>query len=98
MAKESDLTKEILNYLTSRKHFAFKHWGGMMGRRGVSDIIGTKYPGGLSFYLEVKLPGYDSKEVSQRLREQQEFLFEAEGAGAITGIVCGIKDVEKLGL
>lgn len=98
MQKEGELSKEIISYLLSRKHFAFKHWGGMIGRKGVSDIIGTKYPEGTSIFLEVKLPGWENKEVSARLREQQEFLFEASAAGAITGVVSSLSEVKKLGL
>lgn len=70
----------------------------MMGRRGVSDIIGAKYPEGTAFFLEIKLPGYEKREENTRLQEQKEFLFEAGEAGAITGIVTSMGDIKKLGL
>lgn len=90
--KEGDITKEILKYLAERGHFAFKHHSGMMGRRGVSDIVGAKYPEGTAFFLEVKVGD------GQASDEQRDFLFEAASAGSITGIVFGIDDVRKLGL
>ena len=90
--KESDITKKILKYLASQKHFAFKHWGGMMGRRGVSDIIGAQKGTGIAFFLEVKKPGLDAN------YEQKEFLFEAELTGAIIRVVHSVEEVKKIGL
>ena len=92
MAKESDLTKIILNYLIEKGHYAFKHWGGMMGTRGVSDIIGVKRPEGTAFFLEVKKPGLEAED------KQKNFLFDCAMAGAITGVIHTLEEVKKLGL
>jgi hypothetical protein len=50
--KESDITKEIIKKLHLMGVFAWKHWGGPMSKRGVSDILGV-LPGG----LQTRLPG-----------------------------------------
>ena len=90
--KESDITKEILKYLDKRGHFCFKHWAGMMSRKGISDIIGVQKETGRAIFLEVKKPGGRIKD------EQEEFLFEVQLRGAIGGVVYGVEDVKKLGL
>lgn len=38
---EKDITRLILKELSACGCFAFKHWGGPMGRKGVSDILGA---------------------------------------------------------
>ena len=90
--KESDITKKILQYLADKKHFAFKHWGGMMGRKGVADIIGAQNPTGIAFFLEVKT------QTGEPSDEQRDFLFDAQAAGAITGVVRNIDDIINMGL
>lgn len=92
VVKESDITKEIISYLKEEGHFAFKHWGGMMGMRGISDIIGVQKDTGVAFFLEVKKPGGKPDE------SQEEFLYEVQLRGAIGGVVRAVEDVKKLGL
>jgi hypothetical protein len=53
MILESEITKAILKDLRSMGVFCFKHWGGPMGTKGVSDILGV-LPGGRFLALEVK--------------------------------------------
>lgn len=90
--KETEITKEILRYLAGQGHFAYKQWGGMFSKKGMSDIVGTQGDTGISFYLEVKRPGGEAND------DQKNFLFEAASAGAIVGVVRSVEDVHKLGL
>lgn len=39
MTQEADITKAILKDLRAMGVFAFKYWGGLMGTKGVSDIL-----------------------------------------------------------
>ena len=54
MTLETDITKAILKDLRAMRVFCFKHWGGPMGMKGVSDILGV-LPGGRFLALAVKM-------------------------------------------
>ena len=53
MTLETNITKGILKALRAMGIFCFKHWGGPMGMKGVTDILGV-LPGGQFLALEVK--------------------------------------------
>ena len=54
---ETILTKQVREVLRLLGVVAFKHWGGMMGEKGVSDLIGVLPPSGRALFLELKVPG-----------------------------------------
>jgi hypothetical protein len=51
---ETDITRSILKTLRSMGIYCFKHWGGPLSRKCVSDIHGA-LPGGRSLAIEVKI-------------------------------------------
>lgn len=87
---ETEITAQIRNILSLLKVPHFKHFGGPMAQRGVSDIIGTIPPNGRALFIEVKKPG---GAVSP---EQQEFLDKHSSAGALAFIARSPQEVVEI--
>jgi len=84
---EKEITKTIREALRSVGIWHYKHWGGMMGLNGVSDIIGCHE--GRFFAIEVKVPG------RKPTPDQEAFLKDVEQAGGIAIVAYGFDDVVK---
>ena len=82
---EASLTRSVRALLNAAGIWHFKHWGGPMGEKGVSDIIGC-YQGRM-IALELKAP---NGKVSYY---QQRFLDSVKAAGGIALVVRSIEDV-----
>jgi hypothetical protein len=64
MESEKDITRLILKELSACGCFAFKHWGGPMGRKGVSDILGVlPVPGGVPAFKVAPQTGAEKFEL-----------------------------------
>lgn len=90
--KESDITKQILdmlNYIPGC--FAYKHWGGPMGMRGVHDII-CCYRGKF-ISIEVKSPNLKKAEYS---KYQKIFADKVDGAEGIAMCVQSADEVKEI--
>jgi len=87
--KETDITKQILdmlNYLPDV--YAYKHWGGPMGLRGVHDIICCFHGNFVS--IEVKSPNLKKAEYSVW---QERFAWHVQKA---KGICMCVQSVDKV--
>lgn len=74
---ETVLTKEVRNVLHLLKIPNFKHFGGPMSERGVSDIIGTIPGSGRALFLELKAPSKMPRP------DQIAFIVHMKAAGAL---------------
>ena len=93
--KETDVTKQILdmlNYIPGC--FAYKHWGGPMGRKGVHDIICCFR--GKFVSIEVKSPNLKKAEYSEGQKKFADLIEGAEGTSMC--VQSADEVVEKLGL
>jgi hypothetical protein len=92
-AKEAKITLEIRKLLAKNGIWHFKHWSGVMGKSGVSDIIGCLPPDGRLLCIEVKRPG------GKLSKEQAQFLEDVNEAGGLAFVAYSTRDViEKLNL
>ncbi len=91
---EHALTLGIRQLLNMHRIWHFKHWGGPMGEKGVSDIIGILPDGsGRMFACEVKT------ERGRVTPHQARFIDRVNAAGGIGFVARSIEDViEGLGL
>jgi len=88
---EAAITKSIRDLLNQFRIFHFKHWGGLMGTKGVPDILGI-YKGQF-LGIEVKT---EKGKVSP---EQEQFLAAIRQNGGIGFVARNLDDViENLGL
>ena len=88
---EHALTLGIRQLLNMHRIWHFKHWGGPMGEKGVSDIIGCK--DGRMIAIEIKTPA------GKVTPYQQRFIDRVNAAGGIGFVARSIEDViEGLGL
>ena len=88
---EHALTLGIRQLLNMHRIWHFKHWGGPMGEKGVSDIIGCH--NGRMFAIEIKT------QAGRVTPYQQRFLDRVNDAGGIGFVARSIEDVvEGLGL
>jgi len=88
---EAAITKGIRDLLNRFQIFHFKHWGGMMGTKGVPDILGI-YKG--------RFLGIEIKTASGKVRPEQEaFLENIRENGGIGFVARNLDDViDNLGL
>lgn len=82
---EHDVTVAIRQLLRTLKVWHFKHWGGPMGDRGISDIIGCHQ--GRMVAIEIKKPG------GKPTPEQVAFLEAVRSAGGIGFVASSTEDV-----
>lgn len=99
--KESDLQKQILDYLRLKGYLAFKHHstgftvrsGKVMafkyGHKGIADIIGTT-KNGIFFAIEVKMP---KKKLSP---DQEKFLEKVNKSNGIAIVAYSLDDVSEI--
>ena len=88
---EKEITASIRQVLRLCKIWHFKHWGGPMGEKGVSDIIGCHQ--GKMIAIEVKKPS------GKATPAQLDFLANVVKAGGIGFVAKSVEDViEKLNL
>lgn len=88
---EHALTIGIRQLLNMHRIWHFKHWGGPMGEKGVSDIIGCK--DGRFLAIEIKTAA------GRVTQHQQRFIDRVNAAGGIGFVARSIEDVvEGLGL
>jgi len=88
---EHALTLGIRQLLNMHRIWHFKHWGGPMGEKGVSDIIGCK--DGRMIAIEIKTPA------GKVTPYQQRFIDRVNAAGGLAFVARSIEDVvEGLGL
>jgi len=88
---EAAITKSIRDLLTRFQIFHWKNWGGMMGTKGVPDIIGI-YKGRF-LGIEVKTA------IGNVSPEQEQFLKNIQENGGIGFVARSIDDViDTLGL
>lgn len=89
--KETDITRQIRTVLKTLGIFHFKHFGGPLAPKGISDLIGCHE--GKFIALEVKRPG------GKPSPEQMQFIADVQRSGGIAGVVYSVEDViELLGL
>jgi hypothetical protein len=86
--KESDITKQIRDYLNLRHIFHWKAWQGLGSKRGVADIIGL-LPDGRFLAIEVKTPQ------GKLSPYQKEFLNEILNNNGLAIFAQSIDDVMK---
>jgi hypothetical protein len=89
--KESDITKQIRDYLNLRHIFHWKNWSGLGSLPGIPDIIGV-IPGGRMLLIEVKT------ERGRLSEKQKEFIEKAQKQGALAFVAKCIEDVINEGL
>ena len=82
---EHALTLGIRQLLNMHRIWHFKHWGGPMGEKGVSDIIGCK--DGRMFAIEIKT------QAGRVTPYQQRFLDRVNAAGGLAFVARSIEDV-----
>ena len=82
---EHALTLGIRQLLKYHRVWHFKHWGGPMGEKGVSDIIGCK--DGRFLAIEIKT------EKGRVTPHQQRFLDRVNEAGGVAFVARSIEDV-----
>ena len=88
---EALLTRSVRQLLNAAGIFHYKHWGGPMGEKGVSDIIGC-YKGRL-IAIELKAPKGNLSP------DQGEFIRRVNEAGGLAFMAKDLDTViEKLGL
>jgi len=88
---EKEITHSIRSLLKQFGIFHFKHFGGPMSQRGISDLLGCYQ--GRFLALEVKRPGNKPSD------DQIRFIENVKASGGIAGVVYSIDDVvELLGL
>ena len=88
---EHALTLGIRQLLNMHRIWHFKHWGGPMGEKGVSDIIGCK--DGRFLAIEIKTAA------GRVTPHQQRFIDRVNAAGGIGFVARSLEDViEGLGL
>ncbi len=86
--RESVIVRRVLNYLNTLPHtVAFKSHGSQF-QTGWPDIVGCSR--GRAFALEVKVPGRQATALQAMILERW------RKAGAITGVVHGMAEVEVL--
>lgn len=87
--KESAIRKKVLGYLNSLSGCkAIKIHGNMYTEAGTPDIAGCIR--GRAFFIELKKPGEEPTVIQRkRLREWAD-------AGAITGVVESLEDVQRI--
>jgi len=85
------LTRAVRDLLRAAGIWHFKHWGGPLGEKGISDIIGCHQ--GRMVAIEIKAPRGTVSPF------QQAFLDSVVAAGGIAFVARSIDDViEGLGL
>ena len=82
---EHALTIGIRQILNLNRVFHWKHWGGPMGQKGISDIIGCIH--GRMFCLEIKTTR------GRVTPAQQQFLDDVNAAGGLALVVRSLNDV-----
>lgn len=82
---EHALTLGIRQLLNMHRIWHFKHWGGPMGEKGVSDIIGCH--NGRFLAIEIKT------ERGRVTPHQQRFIDRVNAAGGIGFVARSIEDV-----
>jgi penicillin-binding protein-related factor A (putative recombinase) len=88
---EAAITKSIRDLLNSLKIFNWKNWGGLMGTKGVPDILGI-YKG--------RFLGIEVKTATGKVSpEQEKFLENIRKSGGIGFVARSLDDViDNLGL
>jgi hypothetical protein len=84
---EREVTAAIRQILRTCGIWHFKHWGGPMGEKGVSDLIGCHQ--GRMVAIEVKKPG------GKASGDQLAFLDNVGKAGGIGFVASSVEDVIK---
>ena len=84
---ESEITREIRQYLKIRGIWHYKQWQGLGSLPGVSDIIGCFK--GRYLAIEVKRPGQKPTE------RQQSFLDRVNDEGGLSFVASSVEDVIK---
>lgn len=82
---EKDLTKQIRQVLTMARVWHWKHWGGPMSYKGVSDILGMW--NGRMLAIEVKRPG------GLVTADQHAFINRVKTEGGIAFVARSVEDV-----
>jgi hypothetical protein len=83
---EALLTRSVRQLLNAAGVFHFKHWGGPMGEKGISDIIGCM-KGGRMIAIELKSPKGEATPA------QLEFIDRVNAAGGIGLVARTIDEV-----
>lgn len=107
--KEADITRAIRDLLNICGIFHFKHWGGPMSTKGISDIIGCKKTKvadlvkagieeiGVSVAIEIKAPGKipsgPIETWNKHEQEQNRFLMNIRDSCGIGFFADSIEDV-----
>ena len=82
---EKEITQEIRGYLTMRGIFHWKNWGGPIGEKGISDILGVFR--GLAICFEIKTKkGHVSY-------EQLRFLKRVNSSGGLGLVLRSLEDI-----
>ena len=90
MVYGKDITAAIIKELKAHDCFVWKHWGGPMSKRGVSDLLGC-LPGGRMLAIECKRPG------GKPSPEQIRFIKDIQDRGGL-GMIADNVEVVKTAL
>jgi hypothetical protein len=88
MKTEKEITRSIVKHLRACGCFVFKHWGGPMSKRGVSDLLGC-LPDGRMLAVEVKRLGGKASE------EQKAFIADVGRCGGLAFIADSVDAVKS---
>jgi hypothetical protein len=88
MTPEGEIVKSILKDLRDMGIFCFKHWGGPMGTKGVSDILGV-LPGGRFLALEVKA------QKGKLTQDQADFLQSVSACGGLAFMARSVEEARE---
>jgi len=88
--KESDIRKQLQDYLRLKGWHVHYNLQGLGSYRGLSDLTAIK--DGWVIFLEVKTPTGTQRE------DQKKFQAEVEAAGGSYVLACCIEDLQKAGM
>ncbi len=93
---ESEIKREIRQYLRMRGIFAWNQWQGQMSVPGVQDLIGI-LPGGRILGIEIKVPSWKEPKPgkSQRWDRQKAFIQRINEAGGLALVATSVEDVVR---
>ena len=84
---ETIVTRQVRELLRIMRVPHYKNWGGPMGEKGVSDIIGVLPPSGRAFFCELKAGR------GKPTPEQEAFIERMSSAGALAFVAWGPDDL-----
>lgn len=85
---EKEIVNEIVRTLRACDCFVWKHWGGPMSKRGVSDLLGC-LPNGRIIAIECKRPG------GRPTPEQVRFIRDIQSRGGLAMIADNAETVKN---